>query len=326
MSTNLTCRICKTLGRMRDTGLRTCEDQRHLGEYAVYFCEACWNGFTTPDIADETGELLPDTPAEDLSNSARLLLRWFVDRRVKKLESVLPVHEARILDIGGGACAFANALALRGHRVTAIEPNTRNRKFADTASNVSFLAERFSPELVRRNLLERHSFDAVTLWHSLEHLANPAEVLRTIHEILKPRGVMLVSVPSFDSLLANIGGRYWTYLDVPHHVSYFTQQGLQRLVRDAGFSVVCRFRFSVEYDSFGWYQTLLNLMTRSHNYLYNRKKKGRRDESYLRYPRWTKLMTMLSPFLLPIVGLLSVVSVILKRPACIEVAARRESS
>lgn len=36
------------------------------------------------------------------------------------------------------------------------------------------------------------SFDVVTLWHSLEHLHEPIETLRSIHRALKPDGLLVV--------------------------------------------------------------------------------------------------------------------------------------
>jgi 2-polyprenyl-3-methyl-5-hydroxy-6-metoxy-1,4-benzoquinol methylase len=325
VSTQLTCRICYTSNRSHFTGLRTCEDIRHLGNYEVFYCEACGNGFTTPDIPPDHYELLPDASDDRISSSANTLLRWFVNRRIQKLLDLLDIPKASLLDIGGGACAFANGVARRGHRVTVIEPNEKNAKFADVSHGVTFISEMFSEDLIKRGVLQPNSYDAVTMWHSLEHTSDPQEVLRTIHAILKPNGVLLISVPNLASLLARFGGNYWTYLDVPHHLCHFTQRGLKRLIKVNGLSLCRSYRFSIEYDPFGWYQTLLNVISRSHNYFYNSRKKRRADESYLRYPRWTKFITAIGPVLLPIVCVMSLVTLTANSPACVEIAVRKES-
>ena len=322
--TEITCRICRTTNRSRDTGLRTCEDVRHLGEYVVYYCEACGNGFTLPDIPTDHYELLPDVPDSALSSGERVLLRWFTERRVGKVTSMVSGENATILDIGGGACAFANALAGRGHRVTVIEPNQKNSRFADTTRGVRFIATMFSPEQISNGDLQPNSYDLITMWHSLEHTPNPSEVVKAAYTLLKPGGVLLISVPNFGSLLAAFGGNFWTYLDVPHHLCHFTPSGLRLTLERAGFAMWRSYRFSIEYDPFGWHQTLLNVITRSHNFFYNSRKKQRVDTSYLRFPRWTRLITALGPVLLPVAGLLCLVSLAFRSPACVEFAVRKE--
>jgi len=320
-----TCRICHSSNRAHDTGLRTCQDIRSLGDYAVYYCEACFNGFTVPDILPTHYELAPDAPAESLSSAADTLLQWFIQRRINKLAPFLHIPAVTLLDIGSGACAFANAFAQRGHFVTALEPNEKNMKFADTGRGVKFVSEMFSEELIKRGILRPSSFDVVTMWHSLEHTSDPEAVLRAIHLLLKPVGILLISVPNFGGALAEFGGNLWTYLDVPHHLCHFTPQGLTLLTERTGFSPCRSYRFSIEYDPFGWYQTLLNVIGRSHNYFYNSRKKLRQDESYLRYPRWTKLVTALGPLLLPVVVTISLVTALINSPACIELVVRKES-
>jgi 2-polyprenyl-3-methyl-5-hydroxy-6-metoxy-1,4-benzoquinol methylase len=231
---------------------------------------------------------------------------------------------ARLLDIGGGACAFANAAAKRGYDVTVIEPNEKNRPYADTKSGVRFLADQFPGDLLRSKILAPDSFDVVTMWHSLEHTPHPADVLSAVQKVLKPGGILFVSVPNIDSLQARTGGNYWTYLDVPHHLCHFTPRGLEPLLRKSGLKLQHAFRFSAEYDLFGWYQTLLNVVSRSHNYFYNSRKKRRLDQSYLRFPTWTKSVTAVGPLLLPFAAVAAMIASAVNSPSCIEMIAMKE--
>ena len=289
-------------------------------------CEACGNGFTTPDLPSAAYELLPDVSHQELTASESGLLQWFISRRVLKIFSVSGRPTGTLLDIGGGACAFANGAARHGFAVTVIEPNEKNKSFADTSRGVRFIPEMFSSDLIHRGILAEHSFDLVTMWHSLEHTAEPREILKTVHALLKPGGILVISVPNLNGLMARVGGTYWAYLDVPHHLCHFTPTGLRQLVKQSGFRVQRQFGFSVEYDPFGWYQTLLNVLSRSQNFFYNRRKKRRRDEFYLRYPRWTKVVTALGPLLLPLVAVMTGLGFLLRAPGCVEIAARKESS
>ena len=44
-----------------------------------------------------------------------------------------------------------------------------------------------------------HSFDAVVIWHVLEHLPDPQATLEAVGEILKPGGVLVIAVPNNSS-------------------------------------------------------------------------------------------------------------------------------
>jgi SAM-dependent methyltransferase len=77
-------------------------------------------------------------------------------------------------------------------------------------------------------------FDAVVFQHSLEHVAEPIDDLRAARELLRPGGILLVSLPNFGSWYARRFGADWFHLDLPRHRSHFTARGLETLVRRAG--------------------------------------------------------------------------------------------
>ena len=223
---------------------------------------------------------------------------------------------ARLLDVGAGACVFANAAAAAGFRVTALEPNPNNAPAA--AGGVRFVSRLLSPQLLDDATLHEAEFDLITSWHSLEHVPDPRAALELIRRLLKPGGHLLVSVPNSASLQARLGGNRWAYLDMPHHLSHFTPPGLRRLLAAAGFAVERSYNFSAEYEFFGFHQTLLNRVSRSHNFFYNRAKKGRIARAALRHPRWTTAVNAVGFLLLPASALGALLGVALQQPSCVE--------
>ncbi|MBI1393459.1 MAG: methyltransferase domain-containing protein [Alphaproteobacteria bacterium] len=86
------------------------------------------------------------------------------------------------------------------------------------------------------------SFDSVTMWETLEHIADPLSALQTAHAHLKNDGLLALTVPNLnapdirsmrgDSLQIH-GGLAW-----PGHINLWTPATLGQLLRRAGFEPV----------------------------------------------------------------------------------------
>jgi SAM-dependent methyltransferase len=83
--------------------------------------------------------------------------------------------------------------------------------------------------------LAPQSFEVVTMWHVLEHVHQPLQVLREAHRLLVPSGLLLIEVPNLASLGFQWFGEAWYGLELPRHLSHFTPQTLQAMLRRAGF-------------------------------------------------------------------------------------------
>jgi len=87
-------------------------------------------------------------------------------------------------------------------------------------------------------------FDVVIAGDVIEHLSRPADILREIHDVLRPGGELLLSVPNFGHwyprarvLTGTFGYDRRGILD-DTHLRFFTRATLRRLVRASGFDIV----------------------------------------------------------------------------------------
>lgn len=187
--------------------------------------------------------------------AADRIMQQFRRRRARALANALGgVTGKRILDVGCG----------RGHTLLALR-----RMGADVfGTQLSAPAARAAAGLLGADRvfigeLEHAgygpaSFDAVTLWHVLEHVREPFRVLTQIARILKPDGLLYVEVPNAGGWTARSYGVDWLAYDIAHHVSHFTPATLTALARRAGLTVAREVHLSIEYSPVTLAQTWLN--------------------------------------------------------------------
>ncbi len=134
-----------------------------------------------------------------------------------------------LLDVGCGTGDFLSEMQKRGWNVKGIEP-------AETAR---LLAKRKGLDVYPQDFLfhgfNNQSFDAITLWHVLEHVHDLEHTIRTLYKLLKPDGILLIAVPNRDSLDAKHYGFHWAAWDVPRHLYHFRAKDVIKLMVDQGF-------------------------------------------------------------------------------------------
>lgn len=147
-----------------------------------------------------------------------------------------------VLDIGCGEGFFAAELAKDGNRVTGIDnrvlavetPVFRQYFRTDLDAGVSPAVQQ----------LEGKRFDRVLLLDVLEHLKRPEQVLQECHAVLKPEGLLIVSLPN----VANIAVRlmllfgHFEYADRGildrTHLRFYTRKTARRLLEQNGYSIL----------------------------------------------------------------------------------------
>jgi ubiquinone/menaquinone biosynthesis C-methylase UbiE len=125
-----------------------------------------------------------------------------------------------LLDIGTGTGDFILNAKKQGWEVKGTEPNAKAMKRAiKKGLNVASSLETISKE----------KFDAITLWHVLEHVPNLQETINMIENMLKPEGVLLVAVPNFRSFDARFYKEFWAAYDVPRHLWHFSGETMGKI-------------------------------------------------------------------------------------------------
>jgi SAM-dependent methyltransferase len=151
----------------------------------------------------------------------------------------------RLLDVGCGSGDFVLAAQNAGWDALGIEVGDRQVEAArKRGANAVKCADFLLFDATGR-------FDAVTFHHVIEHVPSPKRYLHKAGALLRPGGLLMISIPNFDSLSARLYGRYWIHLDLPRHFYHFTPKTLRALVEQVGFHVL-EIRYDArEHDSAG---------------------------------------------------------------------------
>lgn len=177
---------------------------------------------------------------------------------------------SRLIDIGYGDGTFINYMSNLGFETYGIEnpdffPQTKvNASAGDMAIEIG----EAKPE---KKKLET---DIITFWHVLEHVTDPLSTLQNAHDILNTEGILIISSPNFNSFQSALFRDKWFHLDTPRHRWHFSPSTITKLLEKSGFSIIHLSHFSLEYNPFGWFQSLLNMCHCSHNFAYNLFKRG----------------------------------------------------
>lgn len=82
------------------------------------------------------------------------------------------------------------------------------------------------------------SFDAIILYHVIEHVPDPIATLRECARLLKSGGTLVIGTPNGASLGHRFFKQDWRGLEPPRHLHIFSPQSLQRALNVAGFEDV----------------------------------------------------------------------------------------
>jgi len=143
-----------------------------------------------------------------------------------------PVSGARLLDVGCGAGELVGRLRRLGWDARGIDPDPCAVAQARTMGRP---VEEAGVEALGAM---SETFDAITMFHVIEHVFEPMTVLRTMRQRLTPGGRVVIVTPNAGSLCSRLFGRHWRGLEPPRHLQVFTRGALAAALREAGFGEV----------------------------------------------------------------------------------------
>jgi len=243
------------------------------------------------------------------------LVRLVASRHIRFLMRQSPAG-ARILDVGCGRGVTLRSLSRAGFEAHGFERSQAAVQGLDRQVQV-----RIADDLAVADY-PAEFFDTVIIWHVLEHVRNPREVLLETARILRTGGRVIVAVPNYSSLQGRWAGSAWFHLDLPRHLFHFPVAGLRQLLESCGFECRSEHHFSLRQNPFGWIQSVLNRcswLPRNGLYVMLQRRKG---DDRPRFPLGTRMTLYTALLLLSAPALaLTLIATLLRSGATVHVVA-----
>lgn len=162
----------------------------------------------------------------------QLVRKKTVTAKRKLVEEVVSKKQGTVLDYGCGTGTFLHEMKSFGWSIAGIEPDAAARAKAEKFTSSTLLI----PDQL--SILESNGFDAVTLWHVLEHVHDLDWTIQQVKRLLKSSGKLFIAVPNNDAYDAKFYGEFWAAYDVPRHLYHFTPATMKGLMDKHGLSII----------------------------------------------------------------------------------------
>lgn len=139
----------------------------------------------------------------------------------------------KLIEIGSNDGTFIKLLLDSGFtKISAVEPS---HTLAASCKNVTehTYNDFFDNNFVDRNIADIGKLRGIICRHTLEHVADPKDLVLAASRLLEPHGFLLIEVPDTSFMLENnFAHEIWD-----EHLNYFTMNSLTNLAQFCGFKI-----------------------------------------------------------------------------------------
>jgi 2-polyprenyl-3-methyl-5-hydroxy-6-metoxy-1,4-benzoquinol methylase len=209
--------------------------------FGVCHCNGCQHRFTNP--VPTQAEIGPYYKSEDYvshTNTSKgfihrlyqLVRKQTLKSKRQLLQRETGKKQGKHLDVGSGAGAFLATMQNAGWDCLGLEPDADARMVAERDFGVK---AKPTEELFQ---LEEDQYDAITMWHVLEHVHQLHEYIAKLKSLLKIGGRLFIAVPNYQSYDATFYKDAWAAYDVPRHLYHFCPESMRNLLGQHGLHLV----------------------------------------------------------------------------------------
>lgn len=204
-----------------------------IGRTSMYRCEACTVIVRDPSLAPPQGDAYyeDDYVLTQTVRASTEMHRYFRYPEYQQLIATVLGHApsaASWLDVGCDHGFFLDDVRRYIDRTAGVELSARARAYA----------QRIGLEVVHDLTAIGGTYDVISMWHVLEHIEHPTDMLRQLHERLSENGVLAIRVPDIASAWARLLGERWIWFQPHNHAVHYTRKALHTVLEGAGYHII----------------------------------------------------------------------------------------
>ncbi len=238
-----TCPLCGASDRAVlaagfDYELRTCRNR-----WTFVTCARCGHAWLDPRPATAALPVIYPPHYYAYQYSAQVhpvaarAKEWLDRRKLAGILNRLGRPPGSFLDVGCGEGRFLRAMERLGVPRDRLFGLELDRAVVDRLTRAGYQVE--CARVEDSTLVGPGAIDLITMFHVIEHVDQPVELVRKLASWLAPGGVLALETPNRQSLDARLFGRtFWGGYHIPRHWHLFTTEGVERLLRQAGLEPV----------------------------------------------------------------------------------------
>lgn len=201
---------------------------------SVVVCKQCFLRYVNPRVnrqrlEDEYVETY--YPPDKVERIHTDNMEWL--QMAERLSELEKHHQGkgRLLDVGCGIGTFLRLAREQSWESHGVEPSRSGSAFAQEMYKLDVKCG----EVFEAGFPSAH-FDAITLYHVLEHIPELNPLLSELRRVLKPQtGTLVIEVPNGEGLQSRLQKAEWPYVHPYDHLYYFSARSLPKLLRKHGF-------------------------------------------------------------------------------------------
>ena len=215
MKSNRYCIIC---------GKRDFRLIKSVGAYKIFECKNCQLAYT-----DSSKVSLKERQKQKDILYSLTEYKKEIKKHTKKFIKILKIIKkfkktGKLLDVGEGFGLFSKIAKEKSKfHVEIIEP------YLETyyVNNKNIKSHRLKLENFIKNTNRR--YDVIVLLDVLEHFESPDQIIENVKKILKDKGLIVISLPNYKSIMAYLSKR-WAWWMVEDHKYHFSPNSISQLM------------------------------------------------------------------------------------------------
>jgi SAM-dependent methyltransferase len=201
--------------------------------FKVQLCGHCGHRFTSPLPTEDNIGPYYDSPdyishTNDGSSFFGKVYQQLRDINMSRKHKLVSSYTqgTQHLDYGCGTGTFLEYMLRKGYSSEGVEINEGARAMAGAFGSVYSSIDGC-----------KNTYDAITLWHVLEHVYNLDQMMLAFHERLQNDGALFIAVPNPNSPDAKHYKEFWAAWDIPIHAHHFSKSSIEALAGRTGFTL-----------------------------------------------------------------------------------------